>query len=382
MSKFSTSAALLARAGRKRRLRAADLRQLLPGERPSSQPLRVRLAGSPTALVAPGGGEIQMAAHCAALRELGIDAQMWRPWEESLADIECLHLFGSSPAHLPLVSAAHKLGKRVVLSPIAWFDIASRWGEPGALGRRVVGTLGQFARTMIPSLPSWRRLLYQSVDHLLPNSQLEADQLARYFGVDRERMTVVPNAAEWRFALARPEPFVERFGLQGFALCAGRVEPRKNQLALINALAGIDAKVVVLGDPAPGYERYYRQCRRAAEDNVRFIPRVPHDDPLLASCYAAAGCLALPSWFETPGLVALEAGMSGVPLVVTTRGSAREYFAEHARYVSPSDAEGIRKAVEAALKSPRSEPLARHVQGRYQWRKAAQLSVETYRNAA
>ncbi len=35
--------------------------------------------------------------------------------------------------------------------------------------------------------------------------------------------------------------------------------------------------------------------------------RLDHDDPLLASAYAAARVFALPSWFETPGLAALEA---------------------------------------------------------------------------
>ena len=44
---------------------------------------------------------------------------------------------------------------------------------------------------------------------------------------------------------------------------------------------------------------------------VRWLGASDHDDPLLASAYAAARVFALPSWFETPGLAALEAALAG-----------------------------------------------------------------------
>ena len=45
---------------------------------------------------------------------------------------------------------------------------------------------------------------------------------------------------------------------------------------------------------------------------VSWLGRLDHHDPLLASAYAAARVFALPSWFETPGLAALEAGPGGL----------------------------------------------------------------------
>ena len=87
--------------------------------------------------------------------------------------------------------------------------------------------------------------------------------------------------------------------------------------------AGSDAPIVILGDVVPGHERYLAECRRAAGDGVMFIDRLEHGDPLLSGAYAACGCLALASWYETPGLVALEAGMSGTPLCCPTPASPR-----------------------------------------------------------
>jgi len=338
----------------------------------------VLLAGKLTALDCPGGGEVQMTALARALPSVGIAARLWRPWEERLAGADCLHLFGSLPEHLPVVEAAHRQSVPVALSTIAWFDLAGYWREPRPLGKRLGACARFVVRAACPRVPSWRRRLYHAVDLLMPNSQAEAEQLVRYFGVPAERIHVVPNGADERFARADPEPFARRVGARGFVLCAGRIEPRKNQLGLVRAMRGSDVPVVVLGDVVPGCEWYADRCRRAADRHVRFLGRLDHDDPLLPSAYAASGCLALVSWFETPGLVALEAGMSGAPLVLPERGCAREYFGPMANYVKPNDSAGIRQAVLAAVRRGRDPTLAGHVREHFSWKAAAQATREGY----
>ncbi len=340
--------------------------------------LRVLLAGKLTALAAPGGGEVQMQATAEALRRVGVDARMWRPWEDDLAECDCLHLFGSVPDHLTVIEAARDRGVPVVLSPIAWYDLRSLWREPRGLARRLAGCGKFLVRAAAPRIPSWRRRLYQAVGLLLPNSQLEARQLQAYFGVPRERIAVVPNGADLRFAEAMPDAFVERFGVREFVLYAGRIEPRKNQLNFLRAMEGTNVPIVVLGDTVPGHERYAERCRQAAGPRAIFLDRMEHDDPLLASAYAACRCLALASWFETPGLVALEAGLSGTPLVLTTRGCTREYFGSHAQYVRPDDLRGIRATVMRAMWSQRSPELAEHVRRSYSWAAVAEATAAAY----
>jgi len=351
----------------------------LPGtRRPSSRSLAVLLAGKLTAMETPGGGEIQMLALARALPSLSVEARLWRPWEETFAGIDCLHLFGSLPEHLPVVESARRRNVPVVLSTIAWFDPANCLREPGPILRRLAASTRFLIRAACPQVPSWRRRLYHAVDLLLPNSNAEAQQLVRYFGVPLERIHVVPNGADRRFIEADAESFARRTGLRDFVLYPGRIEPRKNQLGLLKAMRGSGAPVVILGDAVPGYEPYLTKCREVADDHVRFVSRIDHDDPLLASAYAACGCLALASWFETPGLVALEAGMSGTPLVLPEGGSASEYFGPLATYVKPNDPSGIRRAVLAALARGRSERLARVVRENYSWEAAAKATREAY----
>jgi len=338
----------------------------------------VLLAGKAGAMNAPGGGEIQMLALAEALPSAGIDVRLWRPEEDAVAGADCLHLFGSLPEHLPLVEAARQRNVPVVLSTIAWFDLVNTLREPRPTVGRLAACARFMARAACPRLPSWRRRLYHTVDLLLPNSNAEAEQLRRYFQVPLKRIHIVPNGAHRRFAAGNPEPFARLVGARRFVLCAGRIEPRKNQLNLLKAMRGTGVPIVVLGDVVPGHEPYLAACRRAAGEYVRFVPRIDHRDPLLAGAYAACGCVVLASWYETPGLVALEAGMSGAPLVLPQRGCAPEYFGPQAVYIRPNDLLGIRRAVLGALQRGRSEELASLVRENFSWSRAANVTREAY----
>ncbi|NQT38706.1 MAG: glycosyltransferase [Planctomycetes bacterium] len=338
----------------------------------------VLLAGKLTAMAAPGGGEIQMLALGQALPELGVRARLWRPWEDSFKGVHCIHLFGSQPEHLAVVASAHRRGIPVVLSPIAWFALADCLRQKGSPPGRLIAAAKYAARAALPRLPSWRRKLYHAVDLLMPNSNAEARQLRRLFGVRAERIHVVPNGADPGLADADPRTFVRHFGVRDFVLYSGRIEPRKNQLRFLRAMRGTNVPIVVLGDAVPGHEDYFAKCRGAADGHVRFIPRLDHDDPLLASAYAACRCLVLAGWYETPGLAALEAGMSGAPLVLPCGGCAREYFGPDAVYVRPGARRQIRNAVLAARSRPRNPALADRLQRNFSWNAAAAATREGY----
>jgi glycosyltransferase involved in cell wall biosynthesis len=346
--------------------------------RPASRVRRVLLVGKPTGPAAPGGGEVQLEATAAALRQLGVDVRVGWPQDDDVRHADCLHLLGSEPEHLPLIQRAKRYDVPTVLSTIAWFDLASRWHEPGPRVQRWLGSAKLLAQTAAPWLPTWRRRLYHAVDVLLPNSQAEAEQFVRIYSVPRRKIHVVLNGADLRFAQATAHAFIERYGVSDFVLYAGRIEPRKNQLHFLRAMQSVDVPIVILGDVVPGQEWYLDRCRRRAGPRVQFLPRLEHDDPLLASAYAACRCLVLASWFETPGLVALEAGLLGTPVVLTERGCTREYFGPHARYVNPGDVSAIRSAVIAAMHRQRSPALAALVRENYTWQAAAAATLAAY----
>jgi len=257
----------------------------------------------------------------------------------------------------------------------------------GGTIRRIAATARFLLRRALPRIDSWRRRLYHLADRLLPNSQAEAEQLVRYFQVPRDKIHVVPNAADRQLAFANPRPFrrlVAELRLdptQPIVLCPARIEPRKNQRTLIRALSDTCVSLVLLGDPVVGHEDYFQQCEAEAGPNVRFLPRIPHGDPMLGSALAAADCLTLASWFETPGLAAIEAAMTGTPLVLPTGGCAQEYFGPLARYVKPDRPAAIRRAVFEAIQSGPSSELAAIARDTFCWENTARVTRAAYHGA-
>jgi glycosyltransferase involved in cell wall biosynthesis len=96
----------------------------------------------------------------------------------------------------------------------------------------------------------------------------------------------------------------------------------------------------------------------------------------LSSAYAAARIHALVSWYDTPGLVSLEAALAGCNIVTTDRGSPREYFGNLAYYCDPGKRDSICQAIRDAWHGTKDHRLKELVFNNYTWEKAA---LKTYR---
>jgi glycosyltransferase involved in cell wall biosynthesis len=91
---------------------------------------------------------------------------------------------------------------------------------------------------------------------------------------------------------------------------------------------------------------------------------------------------ALLSWFETPGLAALEAALAGAAVVVTSLGCTREYFGEFADYAPPDRVRQISAALERAWSRGPQEDLRARIKGRYLWPHVARQTAEAYDTVA
>jgi glycosyltransferase involved in cell wall biosynthesis len=326
----------------------------------------------------PGGGEVQLAQTARHLADRGVPVRPFCPWRDRLEDARLLHLFGMSRDGLELARIAKSRGVPIVLSPICWFQPRALWTLATSRAEGASNLAKWATRAFIPRLPSWRRELLALCDRILPNSRAEADQLVGLFGADRDRVRIVPNGVDLRFAAADPSQFRDAFGDESFVLYCGRVEPRKNVLGLIRAVSQLGRRLAIFGDPVPGHEEYARVCVRAGEGRALWHPRLDHDDPLLESAYAVARVFALPSWFETPGLAALEAGLAGTAVVITPFGCAREYFGELAHYARPDRPRELARAIDRAWELGADPALRERIAARYSWSTVARITAEAY----
>ena len=133
-------------------------------------------------------------------------------------------------------------------------------------------------------------------------------------------------------ASGEPEPFV---------LFVGRIEPRKNTLGLIRAIRRLGLPLVVIGEAPPGCRGLRTGMPRAREATAS---RGSGGSTITIRCWPRRmprpRVFALPSWFETPGLAALEAGLAGCSIAITPYGSTRDYFGDLVEYARPDRAGG------------------------------------------
>ena len=217
------------------------------------------------------------------------------------------------------------------------------------------------------------KALYESADMLLPNSSMEAATIRDDLEISTP-MRVVPNAADASL-FARGLPWSQRSGV----LYVGRIEPHKNQLNLLRALRGTSAQLTIVGPDHPHHPKYADAVRAEAhKQGARMLSHVRHED--LPTLYAGARVHALPSGFETTGLVSLEAGLSGCNVVSTAVGYAREYLGDLAWYCDPHNRANIRTAVLEALHAPPSDLLRERILSRYTWEHTASATMEAYRD--
>jgi glycosyltransferase involved in cell wall biosynthesis len=334
------------------------------------------------AFQAPGGGENQLVQTGRHLEGIGIPVRLFSAWTDRLETARLLHVFGMSREGLELARVAKSRGLPVVLSPICWYEPVALVALEPNLVRKFASIAVWGMRIVAPRVPSWRRELLTLADLVLPNSLSEAFQLARLFGVESERVRAVPNGVLPTVASASPDLFQERFGADPFVLSVGRIEPRKNTMELIRAARRLGLPLVIIGAANPAFPRYARQCRRAGGDQVTWLGQLDHHDPLLASAYAAARVFALPSWFETPGLAALEAALAGCSIAITPYGATKDYFGEMVNYARPDRPAEIGRAVLKCWDDGPDPRLSRRIATYFVWPKVAQITAEVYAQVA
>lgn len=186
--------------------------------------------------------------------------------------------------------------------------------------------------------------LVDNADLLVVNTRQETDDLVEHYDADAERVVVVSPGADTELFTPGTDRNTERARRQlGIPLHArvvafvGRLQQFKGPQVLIRAVAelvrrdpGRNLRVLICGGPsgAQATPEYYVDLARelGVERRVRFLdPRPPEE---LVTIYQAADIVAVPSYNESFGLVAIEAQATGTPVVAARAGGLSLAVAE------------------------------------------------------
>ena len=220
------------------------------------------------------------------------------------------------------------------LSGVAGERLKARWDVPHIA---MFHTLGEVKnRSRISELePEPRidgeRAIAKGADRIVVASRDEQDLLVRLYGADASHIAVVPCGVNLDlFQPIDKEEARHKLGLRDddrILLFVGRLEPLKGVDILLGAAAQIesdsDCFVLVIGGDSSARGGEMAHLRHLAlelgiSDRVNFLGAVDHEK--LPLFYSAADVCVVPSFYESFGLVALEAMACGTPVVASRVG--------------------------------------------------------------
>lgn len=173
------------------------------------------------------------------------------------------------------------------------------------------------------------RTIVRRATAIVTASTHERFLLEQYYGADPERIHTIPCGIDTdRFRPIDRAASRRQLGLpedRPIVIWVGRLERLKGIDILLGALAQLESRqftlLIVGGDEGASVLRaeLEAQAREAGiTANIRFTGPIPHDE--LPVYYSAADVCAVPSYYESFGLAAVEAMACGIPVVASRVG--------------------------------------------------------------
>jgi teichuronic acid biosynthesis glycosyltransferase TuaC len=271
-------------------------------------------------------------------------------------------------------------------SPVGWIGLGAAGGRPVVLSVRGSDINWLEKGLLAPFI----RAVYRRVSAVVAVSQAIADKLIG-LGVDPQKVQVVPNGVDPRFAPTEKQEPRRNLGLESEAfilLFVGLLVPVKGLDVLLDALALVGSgnwRCILVGDGAlrPALQSQARSL--GLEDNIVFAGT--QSSRQIPQWMNAADMLVLPSRSEGRPNVVLEAQACGVPVLATRVGGTPELVqdGDTGLLVAADDAPGLAGQIQRLMGD---EGLRRRLgrrgvesiaERRLTWEASAALMQQVYR---
>jgi glycosyltransferase involved in cell wall biosynthesis len=273
-----------------------------------------------------------------------------------------------------IVFKRHRARGRVVTVHDLSFWLHPEWFPPAAASLR----------------PRFTRSL-QAADAIITGSETVKDELCGEFGLSHEIVHVMYHGVDHRLFTPDGEGDYDDSssaltGKDGYILCVGSLEPRKNLLCLLRAYSMLDAEtrdrhhLVIAGFRGWRSEEVAREVALLAP-SVTYVGYVGRQE--LAALYRRSLLFVYPSLYEGFGLPPLEAMACGAPALLSDIPVFREVFGAAALFCDTTRAESIAESLSCVLADRQALASARErgivlAQG-FSWKKSAEAHLAVLR---
>lgn len=305
----------------------------------------------------------------------------------------------------PLVESAQLIHSHYWLSGLVGIDLSQRLGLP------LVHTMHTMARVKNAFRGHDHRLepdareqgeaeIVRAADVLTANTPYESEELSEHYGAQPEQIMIVPPGVDLTtFHPCQQEESRVRHQVDPSAqiiLFVGRLQPLKAPDVLIEAVAEMIRRrperrevlrMIIIGSPSGPETDFSDSLADSIHDHdlsdvIILRPHSPRDE--LFRWYCLADVVAVPSYNESFGLVALEAQACGRPVVATDVGGLRSAVDDRSTglLVRGHDPAAWADALESVLDEPGladrlGNQAARHA-ARFSWDHSAAAALEAY----
>lgn len=266
-----------------------------------------------------GGLQVQAEGICAEVAALGGDiACELFDWSSRQPPADVYHFSGLPPHMVRVAELVAASGRPYLVtlllgapSPRAvWLAAARSW-----------------LKAAVTQKNSLRHIL-KGAASVITITEADAQAAARIFGLNSQRLAVLPHGIAAEFFQRNPLPWQAVYGAAPFILCVGAVQPRKNQMLLAQSANELRLPLVLIGPVLPGAELYAAQVTAEMKRNElfggRWIRGLDRNDPLLVSAHHACRLFALLSVEETQPISVLQAMAAARPIVLLRAGYTKQ----------------------------------------------------------
>lgn len=222
-------------------------------------------------------------------------------------------------------------------------------------------------------------------DAVITVSASVAAEVASAYPEARHKIVAIPNGVAHTAT-----PVAREAASRPTVLMVGTVEPRKNHLAVIQAMSRVraehpDTRMAIVGRRGWRDHEIVSEIERGQSEGwLTWMDDASDDD--LEAAYRQATLFVSASHYEGFGLPLLEAMTRGLPCVASDIAAHREVAADATLYVDPSDpasiASGIAELLDDTEARERLIDAGRSRAERFSWRETARRTLRVYETAA
>ena len=197
-------------------------------------------------------------------------------------------------------------------------------------------------------LTNWTKFSAQNADHIITISNFSKQDIVKLYGIKKEKITVAYPGYDSEKFKVQSSKFKSN---ENYIIYIGTVQPRKNLVRLIEAVARIEnLKLLIVGktggEAREGWK--YQDIletpkKLGIEKRVKFLGFVPTEE--LPKLLAGSLGFILPSLWEGFGIPVLEAMATGTPVIVSNVSSLPEVVGSAGLLIDPYSIDQIEQAI-------------------------------------